>query len=190
MIETDDYQWLFRRAPTMATAIGENGHYLDVNDAFAERLGFSRDEIVGRAPESLMTEASAQRLVEEFRPALRRTGKLEKKPISFVSRSGDIVDCVTDALVEFDPDGNFVRTVAMYKEVSDEARTNFKYRNLYRSTPAMLHTLDADGKLVTVTDRWLQKLGYTRSEAEIALMRQIKQVFDPNGICNPGKIFD
>ncbi|MEM8684868.1 MAG: sigma 54-interacting transcriptional regulator [Pseudomonadota bacterium] len=164
MIENDDYQWLFRRAPTMATAIGENGHYLDVNDAFADRLGFSREEIVGQAPESLMTEESAQRLIEEFRPALRRTGKLEKKPISFVSRSGDIVDCVTDALVEFDPDGNFVRTVAMYKEVSDEARTNFKYRNLYRSTPAMLHTLDADGNLVTVTDRWLQKLGYTRSE--------------------------
>ncbi|MEM9333511.1 MAG: sigma 54-interacting transcriptional regulator [Pseudomonadota bacterium] len=164
MIDNDDYQWLFRRAPTMATAIGENGHYLDVNDAFADRLGFSREEIVGQAPETLMTEESAQRLIEEFRPALRRTGKLEKKPISFVSRSGDIVDCVTDALVEFDPDGNFVRTVAMYKEVSDEARTNFKYRNLYRSTPAMLHTLDADGNLVTVTDRWLQKLGYTRSE--------------------------
>ncbi len=164
MIDTDDYQWLFRRAPTMATAIGENGHYLDVNDAFAERLGFSREDIVGQPPEALMTEASAERLVEEFRPALRRTGKLEKKPISFVSRSGDIVDCVTDALVEFDPDGNFVRTVAMYKEVSDEARTNFKYRNLYRSTPAMLHTLDAEGKLVTVTDRWLQKLGYSRSE--------------------------
>ncbi len=164
MSDIDDYQWLFRRAPTMATAIGENGLYLDVNDAFANRLGFPRDEIIGQPPEALMTETSARRLVEEFRPALRRTGKLEKKPISFVSRSGDIVDCVTDALVEFDPDGNFVRTIAMYKEVSDEARTNFKYRNLYRSTPAMLHTLDADGKLVTVTDRWLEKLGYTRSE--------------------------
>ena len=33
-------------------------------------------------------------------------------------------------------------------------------------------------------------LGYTRSEEEIALMKQIKQVFDPNGILNPGKIFD
>ncbi len=33
-------------------------------------------------------------------------------------------------------------------------------------------------------------LGYGRSAAEIELMRQIKRVFDPNGVMNPGKIFD
>ena len=33
-------------------------------------------------------------------------------------------------------------------------------------------------------------LQYTRSEAEIAYLRGIKQVFDPNNIMNPGKIFD
>lgn len=33
-------------------------------------------------------------------------------------------------------------------------------------------------------------LGFTRSDAEIALMKQIKQAFDPKGVMNPGKIFD
>ncbi|MEE8058248.1 MAG: FAD-binding oxidoreductase [Pseudomonadales bacterium] len=33
-------------------------------------------------------------------------------------------------------------------------------------------------------------LSYSRSQSEIALMKQIKQVFDPNGVMNPGKIFD
>ncbi|MCP3908925.1 MAG: FAD-binding oxidoreductase [Oceanicoccus sp.] len=33
-------------------------------------------------------------------------------------------------------------------------------------------------------------LPYSRSEIEIALMKQVKQVFDPNGVMNPGKIFD
>ena len=33
-------------------------------------------------------------------------------------------------------------------------------------------------------------LHYTRDEAEISYLRAIKQVFDPQGIMNPGKIFD
>lgn len=33
-------------------------------------------------------------------------------------------------------------------------------------------------------------LHYTRDETEIGYLRALKQVFDPNGIMNPGKIFD
>ena len=33
-------------------------------------------------------------------------------------------------------------------------------------------------------------LHYSRSELEVSIMRQIKKVFDPHGIMNPGKIFD
>ena len=33
-------------------------------------------------------------------------------------------------------------------------------------------------------------LAFTRSEIEIDLMRQVKRVFDPDGIMNPGKVFD
>jgi PAS domain S-box-containing protein len=95
---------------------------------------------------------------------LRRTGKLENKPISFVTKSGDVVDCTSNAIVEFDQKGEFLRTVAMYAEISDQARANFKYRTLYRATPAMLHTVDGDGLIVTVTDHWLQKLGFRREQ--------------------------
>jgi PAS domain S-box-containing protein len=164
MITPDDYQWLFRKAPVMASSIAEDGVYLDVNDAMLSRLGYDRDDMVGHRPEEFATPQSARRVNKELRPALRRTGKLENKPVSFIAKSGEVVDCLTNAFVEFDREGEFLRTVAMYTEISDQARANFKYRSLYRSTPAMLHTVDNDGLIVTVTDHWLHKLGFKREE--------------------------
>jgi PAS domain S-box-containing protein len=164
MTRLQDYQWLFRKLPTMATSIGEDGRYLDVNDAFLERLGYERDDMVGHRPGEFVTPESARRIEEEFLPALRRTGKLENKPISFMAATGEEVSCTTNSLVEYDPHGAFVRTVALYSEISDQARANFKYRELYRSTPAMLHTVDGNGNIVTATDHWLQKMGFRRDE--------------------------
>ena len=176
MIRSEDYQWLFRKLPVMATSIAEDGSFLDVSDTFLERLGYEREEVVGRRPVEFVTAESARRIEQEFRPALRRTGRLENKPIGIVTRSGEVVDCMTDSIVEYDPDGAFVRTVAVYTEWGEEARINFKYRDLYRSTPALLHTVDGDGKLVTVTDHWLQKFGYRRDEV---VGRPITDFFAP-----------
>ena len=148
----------------MATLIDGDGRYLDVNDALLARLGFAREEMVGHRPAEFVSEASAQRIENEFVPTLRRTGKLENKPIALLTKSGEEVECITNSLVEHDPGGSFVRSVAIYTEAADQAKADFKYRDLYRATPAMLHTLDASGCIVTVTDHWLQKMGYTRDE--------------------------
>jgi PAS domain S-box-containing protein len=164
MSRLDDYQWLFRKAPTMATSIAEDGRYLDVNDALLTRLGYERDDMIGARPVDFVTPESADRIEKELLPTLRRTGRLENKPIAFVSRDGEIVNCLTNSLVEHNQEGTFMRTVAMYTEVTDQGRADWKYRQLYRSTPAMLHTVDADGCVITVTEHWLQKMGYSREE--------------------------
>jgi PAS domain S-box-containing protein len=164
MVTKNDYEWLFRKAPVMTTSISEDGSYLDVNDAMLSRLGYALDEMVGRKPEDFATPETAERITGELRPALRRRGKLENKPVSLVTATGEVVDCITNAFIEYDREGQFLRTVAMYSEISDQAKANFKYRNLYRSTPAMLHTVDGDGLIITVTDHWLSKLGFRRDE--------------------------
>jgi len=164
MITQSDYEWLFRKAPIMTTSIAADGSFLDVNDAMLERLGYALEDMVGHKPAQFATADTAARISSELQPALRRRGKLENKYVSFVSSSGEVIDCITNAFVEHDREGEFMRTVAMYAEVADEARANFKYRTLYRSTPAMLHTVDGDGLIVTVTDHWLQKLGLSREE--------------------------
>ncbi|MCP4460981.1 MAG: PAS domain S-box protein [Cytophagales bacterium] len=39
-----------------------------------------------------------------------------------------------------------------------------KYRNTYNMTPVMMHSIDKNGVLLSVSDFWLEKLGYQRHE--------------------------
>lgn len=39
-----------------------------------------------------------------------------------------------------------------------------RYRFIYHNAPAMMHSIDASGRLVTVSDHWLKALGYAREE--------------------------
>jgi len=39
-----------------------------------------------------------------------------------------------------------------------------RLRSLYEQTPAMLYCVDAQGRILSVSDTWLAKLGYTREE--------------------------
>ncbi len=59
----------------------------------------------------------------------------------------------------------FVRTFSRVQKVDlgpDDGEEHF--RQLYRNTPAMLHSLDHQGRLIDVSKTWLQTLGYTRDE--------------------------
>lgn len=44
------------------------------------------------------------------------------------------------------------------------ARSERRYRELYHRTPVMLHSIDPRGRLIAVSDYWLQYLGYTDSK--------------------------
>lgn len=50
------------------------------------------------------------------------------------------------------------------ESASETSELRERFRKLYESTPAMLHSIDTSGKLLTVSDAWLSKMGYTRDE--------------------------
>jgi PAS domain S-box-containing protein len=160
----DRYQWLFRKTPSLTVSLNEDGYFLDASDTWLNRFGYGREEIQALRPQDLGSPESARRIEEEYLPLLRRTGRLQNVPIDLGTKSGERVDCLASAIVERGDAGDRLRMVVVYTEVGQQARIEEHYRELYRATPAMLHTVDAHGRILHVSDRWLQKLGYRRDE--------------------------
>ncbi|WP_375759911.1 PAS domain S-box protein [Corallococcus exercitus] len=58
-----------------------------------------------------------------------------------------------------------VSDVTDHKKSEDSVReAGEKYRSLYNNTPVMMHSIDPNGRLISVSDRWLSILGYERAE--------------------------
>jgi PAS domain S-box-containing protein len=164
MPQREHYQWLFHKSPARILSLDEDGRVLDASDAWLGRFGYAREEVRGVRPQDLGSPDSAKRIVEEYLPLLRRTGRLDAVPVDLRTTNGEIVDCLATAQIESDEAGRYIRTIVVYTELGGEARLEQHYRDLYRATPALLHTVDAEGRIIHVSDRWLSKLGYRREE--------------------------
>lgn len=68
-----------------------------------------------------------------------------------------------------------VSVLALYQKASREIQrrreaehalrqSESRYRSLYHHTPAMLHSIDPEGRIVSVSDYWVEVLGYGRDE--------------------------
>lgn len=160
----DRYQWLFRKSPALMVSLDADGYFLDASDAWFNRFGYTRDRIGKLRPQDLGSRESARLIEEEYLPLLRRSGRIDNVPVEVSTTRGEHVDCLASAIVERGPEGDYLRTVVVYTEVGQEARLEQHYRDLYRATPAMLHTVDSAGRVVHVSNHWLRKLGYRREE--------------------------
>ena len=164
MPNRDRYTWLFQHLPVVASLMDADGRFTDVSDAWVQRLGYSRDEMRGKSPWDIATPGSAQRIREEHVPAFRRTGRLDQVAVEFVAKSGETLTMLASTVAEKGEDGAFLHSLSVYNELTDHDLLHDRYRDRYQSTPAMLHTIDAAGRIRAVSDHWLEKMGYARAE--------------------------
>ena len=163
-MDAERYRWLFRNCPAYLSSIDVEGRYIDLSDRFLARLGYAREELIGERPQDHMSAECARRVSEDYLPRFLKTGRLSNVPMDRLTKDGDVVDLIMDAIAERDPNGKVIRSISVSTEQADHARVERRYHLLYKQTPAMLHTTGLDGRVEAVSDYWLNQLGYQRDE--------------------------
>ena len=167
--EKEKFSLAFQTMPSLLVIASlVDGRYIEVNEAFEQLMGYCRDELIGRCSLDFDIWQNPKDRARVVR--MLRTGeKVRNLEIGFRSKSGvDLVGLYSAEIIAIGTEQcllSLVIDITARKKVEQELRRNEeRYRRLYQETPVMLHSIDHDGRLVSVSNYWLYTLGYERSE--------------------------
>ncbi|MCB9099816.1 MAG: PAS domain S-box protein [Anaerolineales bacterium] len=122
------YRALYNNSPVMMHSIDITGRLVSVSDYWLEVMGYERDEIIGQPAPNFLTEESRRYAIQVAIPQLMKMGQVKDVPYQFVKKNGTMIDVLLSAIVEYDIDGNFVRSMAVLVDITERKQLEEQLR--------------------------------------------------------------
>ena len=140
--------------PAMMHSIDESGHLISVSDAWLAKLGYQRDEVLGRLSSGFLTPESRKYAIDEVLPAFFRDGKIENIRYGMVKKCGAVIDVLMSAVLTQNPSGHGRISLAVLTDVTALLETRrllqdseSRYRSLVEDQSDVVFLATPDGKL-------------------------------------------
>ena len=185
------YQIFYDEMPDLLRTINTDGIILDCNKAYAESLGYSKDEIIGKSVFDFVPEKSREAFVDSFE-IWKKTGRVRNKMVWFKRKNETTFPALVSANNLYDENGNLVGSNTIIKDITDiyESRQKLeesqkrlreqletvkksytlhvaaerKYRDLYDKSPSLMRSVNVDGIIVNCNEAYLNVLGFPKEE--------------------------
>ena len=141
-----------------------------VNPAYARHFGLAPDAMIGCSLYDFVDEEDVAQARAHLESALRSA-----TPVSDVNRMKSAdgarrwVAWTNRPMI--DAEGRTTGLQSVGRDITEQrlaeerlAAAQRRVRRLYEQTPAIMHSIDAEGRLIDVSDRWLELMGYRREE--------------------------
>ncbi|MEN0654109.1 MULTISPECIES: PAS domain-containing protein [Hyphobacterium] len=169
--ERDRFRATYAETPAMMHSIDREGRLVNVSDYWLAQMGYAREEVIGMPASHFLVDEDRERARLKIQPDFWRDGAVADVPYRFRTKSGAIIDILLSAVTENDASGEPVLAHAVLVDVTERnalhralVEEKDRFEAIYRATPAMMHTIDASGAIIQVSDYWLSVMGYDRDE--------------------------
>ncbi len=152
--------------PAMFHSIDAQGCLLTVSDGWLQRLGYRREDVVGKKSLEFFTRGTQKRISINSQPAFFATGSQSNVPAQMLTASGDPIDVVMSSVLESDEQGKPIRALTIIEDVTElhtAMRISADLLSVAR-TQFILSVTDASGSIIEVNDLFCKISGYSQQE--------------------------
>ena len=148
------FERIYRSMPALLHSINTEGLTTLVSDYWLQRMGRSRDDVIGLPGWAFMDEESAGRVQREIIPRTFAQGMVENEPIVAFTASGERLELRLSAFLERDPDGEPKEAHGVFSDVTDLAQAR---RDLEAHAEALERSNRELNRFATVASHDLQE---------------------------------
>ncbi len=163
----DRFRSLFEFSVDAISLVGPTGRFLEVNHAWLDLFGYSRDELPGISVVELYAKLEER---EDFLRRIAETGLVEDE-VRFKKKDGTAMDCHRTTVARRDADGNAVAYQSLIRDVTEQKRTQEelrsseeRYRLVADNTLDVIWSMGLDLVFTYVNPSIYQTAGYTPEE--------------------------
>jgi PAS domain S-box-containing protein len=175
------YMDLYEQSPDLYRTINTDGTILDCNNAYAERLGYSKDEIIGKTIFDHSSEKNLQDIKDSFE-TWKKVGNVRNKEIWLKCKDGTVFPGLISANNLYDDD-KLIGSNTVIKDITEiyEYRKELEEsRNKIQLQIIELQKLDIakDGFLAMITHELKTPLVPIKSYMDIILAEKLGPLTD------------
>jgi len=104
--------------PAMLHSVNEKGILISVSDAWLAKLGYAREEVIGRPSSAFLTPESRERAIREALPAFFRSGRSDNVEYQMVCKNGAVIDVLLSAVLDPGSAGDGPVSLAVITDVT------------------------------------------------------------------------
>jgi len=160
---------LFENAPLGYQSLDQDGRFIEVNQAWLDTLGYSREEVVGKWFGDFLAPEFVPVFIERF-PKYMATGRTHSE-YRMLHKSGERRFIAFEGRVGRSPGGAFQQTHCILQDITERERaqealraSEANFRDLFETAPVAYHELDRDGLIRRVNHAECALLGYEAEE--------------------------
>ncbi|MBL4658249.1 MAG: PAS domain-containing protein [Flavobacteriales bacterium] len=168
-LSRDEYKDYYDNSPDMFGSIDtETGKLVQCNKAMARVLGYTKNELLGRAVMELYHPDNRESVKKLFQ-SLSKTGKVNNAELQMVRKDGSKLDIRLNASAVTDNHGKVLYSRSVFSDITIRKLTEKmlraseeKYRDLFESAYDMIFLVDKNGNILNMNYKGEKLTGYKR----------------------------